>query len=99
MNRYNKTSDNIGTRYDGKRFFRTTSYPPIPLDSSDTYMIASSEDFLDVLANRFYKDPTLWWVIAQANGIRGTLKAKSGQQLRIPGNITQILTRFTEANK
>ena len=99
MNRYKITQTNVGTRYDGKRFFKTTSYPPIPLDSTDTYMIASSEDFLDVLANRFYKDPTLWWVIAQANGIRGTLKPKSGQQMRIPGNITRVLVRFADANK
>ena len=97
MNRYN-TSTNIGKRYDGKRFFQTTSYPPIPLDISDVYMIASSEDFLDNLANRFYKDATLWWVIAQANGIRWNMKPKVGQQLRIPGNINLILTRFSQAN-
>jgi len=96
MNRYNTT--NVGKRYDGKRVFRTTSYPPIPNDTSDIYMIASSEDFLDELANRFYKDTTLWWVIAQANGIRGTLKPKSGRQLRIPGNINSIITRFNDAN-
>jgi hypothetical protein len=96
MNRYN--TSNVGKGYDGKRFFRTTSYPPIPNDPSDIYMIASSEDFLDELANRFYKDTTLWWVIAQANGIRGTLKPKSGQQLRLPGNINSIITRFNEAN-
>ena len=96
MNRYSTTD--TSTRYDGKRFYLTTSYPPIPLDSSDIYMIASSEDFLDTLALQFYKDSTLWWVIAQANGIRGNIKPKSGQQLRIPGNISAILTRFNQAN-
>lgn len=98
MNRYSESTTNIGKRYDGKRFFQTTSYPPIPPDPSDIYMIASSEDFLDGLANRFYKDSTLWWVIAQANGIRGKMKPKPGQQLRIPGNINLILTRFGRAN-
>ena len=98
MNRYSESTSNIGKRYDGKRFFQTTSYPPIPLDSSDIYMIASSEDFLDKLADRFYKDSTLWWVIAQANGIRGKMKPKAGQQLRIRGNINLILTRFSKAN-
>lgn len=98
MNRYNEISSEIGRRFDGKRFFLTVSYPPIPFDSSDVYIIASSEDFLDNLANRFYKDVTLWWVIAQANGIKGTMKPKAGQQLRIPGNINAILTRFSQAN-
>ena len=70
MSRYNQTSNNVGTRYDGKRFFLTTTYPPIPVDLSDIYLVSSSEDFLDTLANKFYKDPTLWWVIAQANNIK-----------------------------
>jgi nucleoid-associated protein YgaU len=98
MTRYNQSSQNIGRRYDGKRFFRTTSYPTIPPSSSDTYIIATSEDFLDSLANTFYRDPTLWWVIAQANNIAGTLKPKVGQQLRIPGNINQILSNFSQEN-
>lgn len=98
MNRYNPNSQGIGRRYDGKRFFLTTTYPTIPIDSSDTYITATSEDFLDNLANKFYKDPTLWWVIAQANAIKGGLKPKVGQQLRIPGNINLILSRFSSAN-
>jgi len=98
MNRYTKNS-NIGTRYDGKRFFRTTTYPSIPVDPTDSYIYPSSEDFLDTLANHFYKDPTLWWVIAQANGLKGTLKPKAGIQLRIPGNIGKILAKFSSANQ
>jgi nucleoid-associated protein YgaU len=99
MNRYTQTSNSVGTRYDGKRFFRTTTYPTIPLDSSDTYIIVTSADFLDSLANKFYQDPTLWWVIAQANGLKGTLKPKVGSQLRIPGNISLILSNFSTANQ
>ena len=99
MNRYNASSQGVSKRYDGKRFFQTTTYPIIPVDLSDTYIIATSEDFLDIVANRFYRDSSLWWVIAQANGIKGTLSPKVGQQLRIPGNINSILTRFNAANQ
>lgn len=99
MNRYTQSSNNVGTKFDGKRFFLTTSYPSIPLDASDTYIIATSADFLDTLADKFYKDTTLWWVIAQANNLVGTLKPKVGQQLRIPGNISLILSNFNKANQ
>ncbi len=99
MNRYIQSASTVGTRFDGKRFFKTTTYPKISLDSSDVYITATSEDFLDILANKFYKDVTLWWVIAQANGIRGSMKPPVGKQLRIPGNINLILTKFSDSNK
>jgi nucleoid-associated protein YgaU len=99
MTRYNLTSNNVTTRWDGKRVFKTTQYPPIPLDSSDTYIITSSEDFLDALALKFYKDSTLWWIIAQANGIKNSLSPTEGTQLRIPGNVSQIISNFTIANQ
>ena len=98
MNRYTTNSSNITTRYDGKRVFTTTRYPMIPNDPSDVYVIATDADFLDNLANKFYKDSTMWWIIAQANSIKGTMKPKSGTQLRIPGNVSNILSRFSQEN-
>ena len=98
MNRYFIGSNSISNRYDGKRVFLTTRYPIIPINQSDIYITAASEDFLDSLALKFYKDASLWWVIAQANGIKGTMKPKVGQQLRIPSNIDYIVSRFVQAN-
>jgi LysM domain len=98
MMRYNPTGNNIGVRYDGKRFFMTTSYPTIALDPSDIYIVASAADYLDKLADQYYKDATLWWVIAQANAIKGSLAPTPGQQLRIPGNLSLILANFNTAN-
>ena len=98
MNRYSIKSTKTKTRYDGKRVFLTTRYPMIPVNDSDLYITASSEDFLDSLAKRFYKDETLWWIIAQANNIKGTIKPLVGQQLRIPTNIDYILSRFNRIN-
>lgn len=98
MNRYISSENNIFERYDGKRVFRTTRYPKIPVNINDIYIVASDTDYLDSLAYRFYKDSTLWWVIAQANGIKATLKPPTGMQLRIPQNIDNIITRFNREN-
>lgn len=98
MNRYTSSENNVFKRYDGKRVFRTTRYPKIPVNINDLYMVASETDYLDSLAYKFYKDSTLWWVIAQANGIKATLKAPTGVQIRIPQNIDDIITRFQREN-
>lgn len=98
MNRYVNTETNIFNRYDGKRVFRTTRYPRIPISPSDLYIVPNETDFLDTLANKYYEDSTLWWVIAQANGIKGTLKAPTGIQIRIPQNIDNILLSFRREN-
>lgn len=98
MNRYIENSNNVFNRYDGKKVFRTTRYPKIPVSMSDIYIYASETDYLDALANKFYRDPTLWWIIAQANGIKATLKAPTGVQLRIPRNIDYIVSNFRREN-
>jgi hypothetical protein len=98
MNRYIQAGNNIFKRYDGKRVFRTTRYPKIPIGFNDIYIVASETDYLDSLAYKFYNDSTLWWVIAQANGIKATLKAPTGEQIRIPQNIENIISRFKREN-
>ena len=98
MNRYTTSTNNVFNRYDGKRVYRTTRYPKIPMSVNDVYIIANETDYLDSLAYKFYKDPTLWWVIAQANGISATLKAPTGKQLRIPTNIEFIVSNFKREN-
>lgn len=98
MNRYAQTNENIGIRYDGKRVLKTTRYPKIPISISDVYIVASETDFLDSLALKFYNDSTLWWIIAQANNIKATLKAPTGKRIRIPQNVQTILSRFYAEN-
>lgn len=98
MNRYIDNNTNVYNRFDGKRVFRTTRYPKIPISIYDVYIIANETDYLDSLAYKFYKDPTLWWVIAQANGIKATLKAPTGTQLRIPTNVEYIVSNFKREN-
>jgi len=98
MNRYIQNASNISTRYDGKRVLRTTRYPLIPYNITDIYIFANDGDYLDSLAYKFYRDASLWWVIAQANGIRGTLKAPAGKQLRVPQNVDAIVANFVREN-
>jgi hypothetical protein len=54
---------------------------------------------LDNLAFKYYKNPSLWWIIAQANNIgKGKLSVPAGLQLRIPINVTTILNNYTVLN-
>lgn len=86
-------------RFDGKNVYRTTYYPIIPESIDDTYIIASETDYLDSLAKRYYGDESYWWIIAQANNLgKGKLSIPQGKQLRIPGNVSQILNNLKNFN-
>jgi hypothetical protein len=98
MNRYISNKNNVFNRYDGKRVYRTTRYPKIPYYANDIYIVANETDYLDSMANKYYGDATLWWIIAQANGIKATLKAPTGKQIRIPQNIDTIVSNFKREN-
>ena len=86
-------------KWDGKNVYRTTYYPIIPHSIDDTYIIASEVDYLDSLAKKYYGDESFWWVIAQANNLgKGKLSIPLGKQLRIPGNVSQILNNLKNLN-
>ena len=54
---------------------------------------------MDLLANDFYGDPTLWWVIAMANDLdRDSMFPPLGFQLRIPNNANDAITEFDQLN-
>lgn len=97
MNRYSNISR--FSRYDGKQAFFTTYYPEIPESDSDIYIITNETDYLDMLAYKYYQDPNLWVFIALANNIgKGRLSIEPGIQLRIPGNVSSIISEFNKAN-
>ncbi len=98
MNRYTQSPNRVYRRYDGKQVLNTTRYPRIPLSMNDIYIFATEADYLDTLAYKFYNDSTLWWIIAQANGIKNGLNPPVGKQLRIPQNVSQIVAAFNQAN-
>ena len=99
MNRYDnpvveKTSQD-------KPYWKGKSYPNIPVSESDVYVITTVGDRLDSLANTYYRDPTLWWVIAMANNnsTKGFMYPEPGIQLRIPTDLNTVLSLFDNFNR
>jgi hypothetical protein len=84
----------------GKRYYQSTIYPKIKATDNDLYIISEDGDRLDLLANKYYNDKNLWWVIAVANNINdGTFYVEAGRQLRVPSDITTILNDLSKINK
>ncbi len=83
----------------GRRSITTVDYPIIPPKINDTYIITKFGDRLDNIAWEYYKDPSLWWIIARANGINGgSMFPEVGVQLRIPDDIESIISEYKEIN-
>lgn len=94
---------------DNIKCYQTTRYPEIPLSENDTYVYTVDGDRFDILADQYYKDQSLWWIISIANtAVAGTslpadfpqnsLIIPEGSQIRIPSNYTDILNSFKELN-
>lgn len=97
MNRYK----DIGQMYSSKgtAHKRNPIYPTLPLHEEDIYIVTSIGDRYDTLASQFYKDSSLWWVIASANNFeKASLIVQPGVQLRIPGNKTEAVRLYNEVN-
>lgn len=84
----------------GSRYFTTTFYPSIPYSLNDIYVITGEGDRLDLLANQYYKDSSLWWIILSANPLipKDSLFIPVGTQLRIPVNVQNILANYSSFN-
>ena len=93
---YSRYNNNTIIRSDeGKRVYKSRIMPNIPLNPDDIYVMTEYGDRLDLLAFQYYKNATLWWIIARANNIHDTsLALKEGIILRIPRNYLQILKKF-----
>lgn len=82
---------------DDKQMYQTVRYPEIPRSENDIYVYTTVGDRYDTLALQYYKDTSLWWVIANANNNlnKGSLTPPVGSQIRIPANpsITQTIYR------
>ena len=97
MSRYSSTPRKLNKK--GQRVLVPTLYPTIPLSDSDQFIYPKDGDRLDGIAFRYYSDATLWWVIAQANGLgKGRTILNPNFQIRIPGNIETILSDYNKLN-
>jgi len=84
----------------GAKFYSTSFYPKIPLSENDIYVLTNKGDRLDLLAQQFYSDPNLWWIISSANGnlSQNSLNIPLGTQLRIPRNTGLAINLFNKLN-
>ena len=99
MGRYTKIP--VTTTSKGKRFKETVKYPDIPLSFNDIYAYTDEGDRFDILAQNFYGDPSLWWVISIANPQfdQGSMFPPLGVQIRIPTDISAILFQYNKLNE
>lgn len=106
MNRY---QDIPIIKIDNKLSYQSVKYPEVGLNDNDIYVYTVRGDRFDILANQFYQDQSLWWIISIANtGIAGTslpsdlpqnsLVIDEGIQIRIPSNPNEIIQKFKELN-
>jgi len=77
---------------DGKRYYKSTIVRGIPLKDSDKFIFPNDGDRFDTLAQNFYGDSSLWWIIAKANNVNdGSIGLNPEKRIRIPIEIQSIL--------
>ena len=83
--------------FDGRDVYKPSFIPNIPLRDDDIYVATETGDRLDTLAYQYYRDASLWWIIASANNIHNApFGLVDGTILRIPQNFIEILNNFSE---
>jgi phage tail protein X len=97
MNRYQQIP-RIRTKK--KVTYVTTRYPEVPLSNNDIYVYTSRGDRFDILAQQYYQDSSLWWIISIANPSipQNSLVIPEGIQIRIPSNQQSIIDQFQIIN-
>jgi len=100
MNKY-ENSTILKTANTDIPYYKGKFYPNIPLSESDVYVITTVGDRLDSIAFSYYRDSTLWWIIAAANNnaTKGALYPEPGTQLRIPTDVNRVLNQFNQFNQ
>ena len=98
MNRYQNIPQ---TKIDKKLVYVTSRYPEVPVTSEDVYVYTVQGDRFDVLAQQYYKDSSLWWIISIANTDKlpqNSLIIPEGIQIRIPAFYNGIINNFNRIN-
>ena len=81
------------------RYYKPRIIPNIPIKDSDIFVYPVYGDRFDTMAQRYYENSNLWWIIAKANEISdGRIAPDPLVKLRIPTEIEDILQSITEAN-
>lgn len=97
MNRYQGVT--ILRTSEGRRYYKTVKYPDIPLSEDDIYVMSTFGDRCDLIADDYYLDISLFWIIQIANDIpRDSIYIPEGSQTRIPQDVTGIIRTYNALN-
>jgi phage tail protein X len=98
MNRYQNIPK---TKINKKLVYQTSRYPEVLLSPNDIYVYTTQGDRFDTLAQQYYNDSSLWWVISIANTDKvnqSTIVIPEGLQIRIPATYANIIQDFNIIN-
>jgi len=84
-----------------KTLYDFATLPVIEVDLYDQYHYTNFPTRLDYLANLYYDDPGLWWIVAGANDLWGKITIPAGETIRIPSKnrIVSILRQVSYENE
>ena len=76
-----------------RRYYNPLLPPTIEKSDTDIYVVTQVGDRLDLLAQQYYNQAELWWIIVSANPSlrKDSLFLEPGIQLRIPANFNDVL--------
>ena len=81
------------------RYYKPRIVPNIPIKDTDIFAYPIYGDRYDTMAQRYYDDSNLWWIIVKANDISdGKIAPDPLKKLRIPTEIDDILQSINQTN-
>jgi hypothetical protein len=93
----------IQTPEDLRRRYINVKYPTIAVEFVDIYVYTTQGDRYDLLAQSYYNNSSLWWVIARANPSQDfdSLFPNVGAQIRIPSpqRLSMIIGQYEALNQ
>ena len=79
----------------GDRYYATQDQVNKDLSNIQTFSIRITDtDRLDTLAAKYLGDGTYWWIIAELNNLDWSFNFESGQIIKIPVSVEEILKFF-----
>jgi phage tail protein X len=98
MNRYQNIPK---TKINKKLVYQTSRYPEVLLSPNDIYVYTTQGDRFDTLAQQYYNNSSLWWIISIANTDKvnqSTIVIPEGLQIRIPSTYANVIQDFNIIN-
>ena len=81
------------------RYYKPRIIPNVPIKDTDIFVYPLYGDRFDTIAQRYYNDSNLWWIIAKANEIsNGKISPDQLKKLRIQTEIDDIIESINNAN-